>query len=112
MVVDGRFVLTDEAQVRLKKDTLFEYEEARLELERLIQIARANGKKLAKVAGLLTGLEFAGDARVSEVGLLTLPAMEYDEVLNLSEVKGLANTIAAARKRFADTAEKRRQLGY
>jgi len=104
--------MTDEAQVRLKKNVLFEHEEARLELERLLHLAHTNGKKFAKVAALLSGLEFAGDLRTSEVGLLTLPAMEYEEVLNLSEVKGLANAIAGARKRFSEFSEKRRQLGY
>ena len=112
MVINGEYVLTDEDIRTQRMRALYAYDEAGKHLDRLLADAKVFGRKLYKVASMLRDLEPEPESPLSsESPLLTLPKIEYEEVLNLATVKALANSIALARKELADATEVKRKVG-
>ena len=113
MVYNDRFVMTDEEVEQQRKDALYAHSQAVDELDRLILKAKTESKKLYKIAGLLGALEREPENPLrEEVPILSLASSEYEGLINMTTVKALANTIAAARRELADTITAKRQAGF
>jgi|HubBroStandDraft_2_1064218.scaffolds.fasta_scaffold721090_2 hypothetical protein len=112
MVIEGRWVMSEEEVKRHQGDALLALREARQELNLLLATAGQMSKKFYRVAELLRDLKTSTSfPRGPAVDLLQLPVMDYGEPLNLAAVKALANAIVSAQKRVAEASQHARDLG-
>ena len=112
MVIEGRWVMTEDETKKQEMEILYRYEKARKSLDALLLTVRQVRKKFAQVANLLNeleGSEFGVHGPATE--LLKLPNMEYEQVLGLAAVKALSESVIRAQKELAEAMEDKRRLG-
>lgn len=113
MILNDRFVMTDEEVQQQRKDALFAHEEAKERCNQLILKAHTESRKLFKVANLLANLEAdADDPLRAEAPLLSLAPAEYEGIVNMSTIRALANSIAVARRELSEAATAKRLAGF
>jgi hypothetical protein len=102
------FTMTEEQTQQRRMEAVFAHEEAKDERSRLIFELKAIGRKAAKIAALAEAIENEPESPLqSEVPLLMLTQRDF-EGMDFNTVRGVANSIAASRKKVADAAELRR----
>jgi len=112
MVINGRWVMSEEEIARHQADALLECRRAKQGLSLLLATAGQMSKRFYRVAHLLGDLKASVDTlHGPAVGLLQLPEMEYGETQNLAAIKALANSVVLALKHISETTEHARALG-
>jgi hypothetical protein len=112
MVIDGQVVMTETDIRAQRKEALFAHEEAKEARNRLILELKAAGKRAAKFAKMVEAIEYEAERPLhSEAGLLTMTPEDFAGV-DHATIRALANSIAAARREVAETAEAKRIVGY
>lgn len=99
MVQDGQIILTPEERRRMRADALLECEEAQLDLNRLLVMARQLGELWSRIGGGLGCLQSVNDTGNAERDVAGLLERSRDR-LSVADAEALVSSILAARARL------------
>jgi hypothetical protein len=106
--MEQTYAISEDQAKQRRMEAVFSHEEAKDERARLILEAKALAARYRKIASLLDAIEVEPEFPLqSEAALLALSSRDY-EGIGFETTRGLANSIAASRKKVADAAEVRR----
>ncbi len=112
MVIEGRWVMSEDETKRHRADALLALQDAKQNLSFLRTSVDQMSKRFYRAAELLQCLMTSNDyVHGPAVNLLQLPEMEYGEPQNLAAVKALVNAIVAAQRQVAEASQHAHDLG-